>query len=52
MPKKCKISLIVPIHKFGKSEQSVDSFRPIALLPCISKVMEKIVEKIVLVGGK
>ena len=39
-----KTSLVVPMHKLGKSEQLVDSFRTISLLPCVSKVMEKIVK--------
>ena len=44
IPKAWKTSLVVLIHKFGKSEQLVDSFWPISLLPCVSKVMEKIVK--------
>ena len=43
IPGDWKKALIVPIHKFGKSETMIDSFRPISLLPCIAKIMERIV---------
>lgn len=44
IPKAWKTSSVVPICKFGNSEQLVYSFRPISLLPCISKVMGKIIK--------
>jgi hypothetical protein len=38
-----KHGLVVPIHKTGKQATECASFRPITLLPCMSKVMEKII---------
>jgi ribonuclease HI len=43
LPSEWKEALIIPIHKFGKSEQLPESFRPISLLPCVGKVFERIV---------
>ena len=40
-PKKWKISLIIMIAKPGKDETQVASYRPISLLPFISKLFEK-----------
>jgi ribonuclease HI len=43
IPKNWKIALIVPILKFCKSECLTESYRPISLLPCLGKVLERMV---------
>ena len=42
-PTNWKTGVIVPIHKTGKKEAEASSYRPISLLPTMSKVLEKIV---------
>ena len=42
VPDRMKITHITPIHK-SKSSHDLANYRPIALLPCISKVLEKII---------
>ena len=42
MPKQRKQANIVPIHKGGKYE-SITNYRPISLLSCTSKILERIV---------
>ena len=42
-PKQWKSSIILPILKDGKSRTETDSYRPISLLPCCGKLMEKII---------
>ena len=42
IPKQLKIAKIIPIHKSG-SKESMDNYRPIALLDTFSKILEKIV---------
>ena len=39
-----KVGLIVPILKPGKPAEKVTSYRPIALLPCLGKNLERIVQ--------
>ena len=39
-----KIAKIVPVHKSG-SLSSFDNYRPISILPVLSKVMEKLVQR-------
>ena len=39
-----KIAKVVPIYKSG-SKQSMDNYRPISVLPVLSKVFEKVVHK-------
>jgi hypothetical protein len=41
IPQKWKISLITMIHKPGKNETQISSYRPISMLPTISKLFEK-----------
>ena len=41
-PDQLKIAKVIPIHKVG-NENSSNKFRPISLLPAISKVLEKLV---------
>jgi len=45
IPKAWKIALISPVLKYGKPERLTASYRPISLLPCLSKVMERMVTK-------
>lgn len=40
-----KHSLIIVIHKPGKPSSHVNSYRPISLLPTLSKLFEKIIKK-------
>ena len=42
-PKKWKISKIIPIHKSG-NKTSANNYRPISLLPSVSKILEKLVQ--------
>ena len=42
-PKSWKLAQIIPILKPGKNAQDVASYRPISLLSCLSKVVEKMV---------
>ena len=44
-PPECKHAILVPILKYGKPSNQVSSYRPIALTPCFTKIMEKIVDK-------
>ena len=43
IPKDWKKSLIIPIPKAGKDLSEPASYRPISLLSCVSKVIEKLV---------
>jgi hypothetical protein len=43
IPNDWKVALLIPIHKFGKSEQLPGSFRPISLLSCLGKTLERMV---------
>ena len=45
IPQKLKTALIIPIKKPRKPLDKIDSFRPISLLPCLSKLLEKIIAK-------
>ena len=45
LPEEWKKAIIVPIHKKGKEPSQPSSYRPISLLSCVSKVVEKIVCK-------
>jgi len=44
-PKSLKIAQIIMIPKPGKSPMDVSSYRPISLLPTISKVLNKLILK-------
>ena len=44
-PPECKHAILVPILKHGKPSNQVSSYRPIALTPCFTKIMEKMVDK-------
>ena len=42
IPKNWKVALVKPLHKSGNKE-SPDNYRPISVLPVLSKVLEKVV---------
>jgi len=44
-PKSLKITQIIMIHKPEKNQMDFSSYRPISLLPAISKLLEKIILK-------
>ena len=44
-PQKWKEALIIPILKSGKDSTDASSYRPIALISCLSKILEKILNK-------
>ena len=43
LPPDHKISILLPILKPGKDPKKVSSYRPIALLSCLGKIIEKMV---------
>ena len=43
-PSKLKVAKVIPLFKKG-NDHLLDNYRPISLLPCISKVIDKIVYK-------
>jgi len=45
VPQTYKVSTIVPIHKPGKEKTLIESYRPISLNPCKSKILDKIISK-------
>ena len=45
MPQIWKEGIIVPILKPGKAKEEIDSYRPRTLLPCIGKLLERIIQK-------
>lgn len=45
IPQSFKTAVIVPILKPQKDPSDITSYRPISLIPCISKIMEKIISK-------
>ena len=44
MPDKWKVAKVIPIHKKG-DKLDFNNYRPISLLPCASKVMERVVQR-------
>ena len=42
LPKEWKKAILFPIHKQGKPEEDLESYRPIALTSTVSKVMEHV----------
>ena len=45
IPQSWKHALIVPIHKPGKDPKEPESYRPISLLSCVGKVVERMVNR-------
>ncbi|XP_075157695.1 uncharacterized protein LOC142230962 [Haematobia irritans] len=43
IPQQWKISTIIPINKPNKDKSVINGYRPISLIPCTSKLLEKIV---------
>ena len=43
LPSQLKLSTLIPIVKVGKDASLVESYRPISLLSCLSKLIEKLV---------
>ena len=43
VPKAWKVAKIIPLHKKG-DKSNPDNYRPISLLPCISKLLERMVQ--------
>ena len=43
-PQQWKVAKIIPLHMLG-STTNFDNYRPISILPIVSKVIEKIVHK-------
>jgi hypothetical protein len=44
VPTNLKLAKVVPIYK-GKDRKLFNNYRPVSLLPCISKVLEKVIHK-------
>uniref|UniRef100_A0A0K8VY27 Putative RNA-directed DNA polymerase from transposon X-element n=1 Tax=Bactrocera latifrons TaxID=174628 RepID=A0A0K8VY27_BACLA len=42
-PQQWKIATIIPVPKPNKPTSHIENYRPISLLPCMSKVLEKII---------
>ena len=45
VPSSWKKAHIIPIHKKGKSKKDPESYRPISLISCLGKLMERILNK-------
>jgi hypothetical protein len=45
VPESWKIGIVVPILKPGKNKEDVESYRPITLLNCMGKLLEKLIQK-------
>ena len=45
IPQTFKTALVIPIRKPNKPAEQISSYRPISLLPCLSKTLEKMVSK-------
>uniref|UniRef100_A0A2P2I2N0 Pol-like protein n=2 Tax=Hirondellea gigas TaxID=1518452 RepID=A0A2P2I2N0_9CRUS len=45
VPTNWKIGIIIPILKPGKNKENVESYRPIALLSCLGKLLERIIQR-------
>jgi len=52
LPSSWKLSNIKMIHKKGKPKDQINSFRPISLISCISKWMEKIINTRILLWAE
>ena len=45
VPSSWKKAIIVPVHKKGKDKQDPRSYRPISLLSCLGKLMERVLNR-------
>ena len=45
MPDSWKVGAVVPIVKPGKPKSDISSYRPITLLPCLGKVLERVIQR-------
>lgn len=45
IPKEWKLGIVVPIPKGGEDKHSPNNYRPITLLSCVGKLMEKMVNR-------
>ena len=45
MPRTWKIGQVIPIHKANKPKTEVSSYHPITLLPCIGKLLERLIQR-------
>ena len=43
-PRECKVTKVIPLYKSG-SLAEIDNYRPISILPTLSKILEKIVHQ-------
>ena len=44
-PKSWKTAMIIPIHKQGKDPKKAINYRPISLISCLCKIMERIINR-------
>jgi hypothetical protein len=44
VPDTLKLAKVIPIYK-SKDKQQFNNYRPISLLPCVSKILEKVIHK-------
>ena len=44
VPRECKVAKVIPLYKSG-SLAEIDNYRPISILPALSKILEKIVRQ-------
>ena len=45
VPQKWKVGLVIPVHKPYKPVNEITSYRPITMVSCIAKLMERLVGK-------
>ena len=45
VPAMWKKAIIIPIHKQGKDKKNPNSYRPISLLSCLGKLMERVINR-------
>ena len=43
-PDSCKIAKVTPVHKSG-DKAALNNYRPISVLPSVSKILEKLIHK-------
>lgn len=45
VPEAWKMGLVVPVYKPGKDKKAVTSYRPITMLSCIGKTLERVIQR-------